>query len=81
MRCYCCNKEKPVFHIVNQLNTSSEQPKNALWNQLYEILQLAVISELQFLRQMSKFLVNTRNQPPHNPDVISHLVRINNPPS
>lgn len=30
---------------------------------------------------MSTFLVSSRNQPPHNPNLISHLVPINNPPS
>lgn len=29
MCCYCCNNEKPIFYIINQLSTLSEQPKNA----------------------------------------------------
>lgn len=34
-----------------------------------------------FLHQMSNVPVNTRHQLPHNPNLISHLVHINNPPS
>lgn len=35
----------------------------------------------KFLHQMSNVPVNTRHQLPHNPNLISHLVHINNPPS
>lgn len=34
-----------------------------------------------FLHQMSNVPVNTRHQLPHNPNLISHLAHINNPPS
>lgn len=68
-----------MFHIINQLSTLSEQLKNALGKPHF--LKYYSSQSLVNSSFMSEFLVNTRNQPPRSPNLISHLVHINNPPS
>lgn len=76
--CYRFSGESYVFHIINQLNAASEQLCGN-----HSFMKYCSSESLAgpVLHRVSTFLVNTRNQPPHNLDLIPHLVHINNPPS